>query len=119
VDTRRGEPELYIADRANGRLQIFSMDGQLRRMVYQGLRQPCCFYQHKGHLFIPDLNKVVTILDEEDRVAAMLGDGTKLTDDSAFKAPHALTVDSHGDLYVVEWVADARLRKFRHTPKAV
>lgn len=117
VDTRKGEPEIYVADRNNGRLQVFSTGGLLKRIVYEGLRNPCCFYEHQGMLFIPDLNKVVTILDPYDRPVAHLGDGTKLTDDSAFKAPHALTVDSRGDLYVVEWVPDARLRKFRHTPR--
>jgi len=35
-----------------------------------------------------------------------------------FIAPHALTVDSKGDLYVVEWVPQGRVRKFKHTPMA-
>jgi len=30
--------------------------------------------------------------------------------------PHALTVDSRGDLYVIEWVPFGRPRKFKHTP---
>ena len=33
-----------------------------------------------------------------------------------FATPHALTVDSRGDFYVVEWVPYGRVRKFRHTP---
>ena len=34
-------------------------------------------------------------------------------DPSKFDRPHALTVSSAGDLYVVEWVADGRVRRLR------
>ncbi|MGL5097890.1 MAG: twin-arginine translocation signal domain-containing protein, partial [Planctomycetia bacterium] len=33
-----------------------------------------------------------------------------------FQHPHALTVDSKGDLYVLEWVPYGRVRKFKRTP---
>jgi hypothetical protein len=117
VDTRKqkDEPEIYVADRNNNRIQVFDPRGSLKRMLYDGIRNPCCFYEHRGKLFVPDLDKVVTILDERDAVVAQLGDG-RLGGEHSFKTPHALTLDSHGDLYVVEWVPDARLRKFRHTP---
>ena len=29
-----------------------------------GVRNPCCFYQHNGHLYIPDLGARLTVLDE-------------------------------------------------------
>jgi hypothetical protein len=117
IDTRKSDPELYVADRNNSRLQVFALSGELKREVKEGIRQPCCFYQHKNVLFVPDLDKVVTILDKEDKVVAQLGDGRVVTDESAFQTPHALTVDSRGDFYCVEWVPDARLRKFRRAPE--
>jgi hypothetical protein len=87
------------------------------------VRNPCCFYQHKGNLFIPDLASRVTIIDREDKAVAQLGDGKdkkdKDTNPGLFAAPHALTVDSRGDLYVVEWVGFGRPRKFKHTPEKV
>jgi hypothetical protein len=56
-------------------------------------------------------------------VVAQLGDGKDVKDKDKrpelFAAPHALTVDSKGDLYVVEWLPYARVRKFRHTPQKV
>jgi hypothetical protein len=63
----------------------------------------------------------VTILDEHDKVVAHLGDGlelrTKKEDPGkhpeAFFTPHALVVDSEGDLYVIEWLPNGRPRKFR------
>jgi len=75
---------------------------------------------------IPDLAARVTIIDPDDKLAAHLGDGkdpdTKKdkpdnkTNPALFAAPHAMCVDSHGDLYVVEWVDFGRPRKFKHTP---
>jgi len=116
VDTRKAEPELYVADRNNARLQVLTLDGQHKRFLGEDVRQPCCFYTHKGKMYIPDLDHRVTVLDENDKPLAQLGDGRMGVTDATFEAPHALTVDSHGDLYVIEWRADSRVRKFKHTP---
>lgn len=123
VSTLNAEPEVYIADRANNRLEVFSLDLEYKRTV-PDMRNPCCFYQHAGHLYIPELGARVTIIDAQDKVVARLGDGTGI--DKAkieehpgkFAAPHALTVDSHGDLFVLEWLPYGRVRKFKHTPEA-
>ena len=50
-----------------------------------------------------------------------LGDGKGFEKEIAkhpdkFAFPHALTVDSHGDLYVIEWLPFGRPRKFTRTP---
>jgi len=121
VSTVKKEPEIYIADRANGRLEVFSLDLEYKRTVAD-MRAPCCFYQHQGQLYIPELGSRVTIIDADDKVVARLGDGAGLKKEDQpkspekFIAPHALTVDSKGDFYLVEWVADGRVRKFKHTP---
>ncbi len=113
------EPEIYIADRANGRLQVFDLELNHKRNVGD-VRNPCCFYQYKDNLYIPDLASRVTIIDKDDKLVAHLGDGkSKLdnrTNPAMFAAPHAMCVDSKGDLYVVEWVDFGRPRKFKHTP---
>jgi len=124
VDTRRSEPLIYIADRTNERIQVFTLDGEHVRFV-DGVRRPCCFYQYEDDLFIPDLRSRVTVMGIHDEVVTHLGDdsaGWEQLDwprnpaseynPAKFVAPHALTVDSHGDLYVIEWVPTARLRKF-------
>jgi sugar lactone lactonase YvrE len=117
VDTRKPEPELYVADRANHRIQVFDLEGHLKRNVEGDVRLPCCFYEFKGKMYVPDLDSRVTILDEHDQALAQLGDGKEVKNDANFIAPHALTVDSKGDLYVIEWLDYARVRKFKHTPK--
>ena len=89
------------------------------------LRNPCCFYQYDGHLYIPDLAARLTVIDAKDKVVAQLGDSLALrarrkdivraehpVRHSAF--PHALTLDSKGDIYVVEWSAEpGRARKLK------
>lgn len=119
VSTLRRDPEVYIADRANNRVEVFSPELEYKRTI-PDFRAPCCFYQHDGRLYVPELNRRVTVIDADDKVVARLGDGAGVpnpmaaaADPALFAAPHALTVSSAGDLYVVEWVADGRVRKLR------
>src|SRR5207245_554273 len=57
IDTRKGEPEVYVADRTNGRVQVFTLNGTLKRTIADGIvRNPCCFHPYKGKMFIPDLD---------------------------------------------------------------
>ncbi len=123
VSTLGSEPEVYIADRANARLQVFSLDLEYKRTIAGDfVRNPCCFYQHAGHLYVPDIASMVTVLDPKDQPVAVLGDGKGVKADPGpefadkFFRPHALCLDSKGALYVLEWVGWGRVRKFNHTP---
>lgn len=123
IDSRGPEPLVYVADRGNVRIQLFTLDGEHVRFVEGDLRYPCCFYEFEGDLYIPDLHSRLTILDERDRLIAHLGDGDHYTREGwpnrdpserrpdEFVSPHAACVDSRGDVYVVEWVPDGRLTK--------
>lgn len=120
VNTLKKEPELYIADRHNDRIEVFSLELEYKRTI-QGVRMPCCFYQHDGQLYIPELGARVTILDANDKVVAHLGDGVGVEKEigkhpDKFAYPHAMCVDSKGDFFILEWVGDGRVRKFKHTP---
>jgi len=124
VNTLKGEPEIFIADRHNDRLEVYSMELDYQRTLAGDVRNPCCFYQFKQQLFIPDLGARVTILDADGKLVTHLGDGREAdgktnkpdnkTNPAMFAAPHALCVDSRGDFYVLEWVDFGRPRKFRH-----
>lgn len=124
VNTLKATPEIYIADRANGRYEIYDLELNYKRTISGDfVRNPCCFYQHDGHIYVPDLGGLVAILDKDDNCVAKLGDG-KGADKAQFQAgnkdkfqtPHAMCVDSKGSLYVLEWVPYGRVRKFAHTP---
>ena len=100
------------------------MELEYKRTLAGDVRNPCCFYQHNGKLYVADLASRVTILDADGKLVAHLGDGREAdgktnkpdnkTNPALFAAPHAMCVDSHGDFYVVEWVDFGRPRKFRH-----
>lgn len=115
ISTLRKEPEVYIADRANNRIEVYSLELEYKRTI-PGVRLPCCFYQHDGLMYVPELGARVTILDADDKVVAHLGDGQGDKQASQkpekFATPHALTVSSTGDLYVIEWLPFGRPRKF-------
>ena len=123
VSTLKNEPEVYIADRHNDRLQVFDLELTHKRTLTGIVRNPCCFYQHQDKMFIPDLASRVTILDPDDKVIAHLGDGKEAdgktnkadntTNPALFATPHAMTVDSQGNFYTVEWVNFGRPRKFK------
>jgi peptidylamidoglycolate lyase len=120
VSTLKKEPEIYIADRANNRLEVYSLELEFKRSI-PDVRLPCCFYQHDGQLFVPELGARVTILDATDKIVARLGDGQGVEKEIAkhpdkFAFPHAMCVDSRGDFFIVEWVGDGRVRKFKRTP---
>ncbi len=119
ISTLKKEPELYVADRANNRVEIYSLEQEYKRTL-PDFRLPCCFYQHEGQLYVPELGSRVTILDADDKIVARLGDGKDVKDvkdrPELFGAPHALTVASNGDLYVIEWLPYGRPRKLRPTP---
>jgi DNA-binding beta-propeller fold protein YncE len=121
ISTLKKEPEVYIADRANNRIEVYSLELDYKRTL-PDFRLPCCFYQHAGHLYVPELGGRVSIIDSDDKTVARLGDiagtdpKTIREHPAKFATPHALTVDGRGDLYIVEWLDYGRPRKFRHTP---
>jgi len=124
VDTRGSEPLLYVADRKNHRIQIFTLDGEHVRFVTEDIDFPCCFYQYGDELYIPDLHSRVTILDRNDRLITHLGEDPEAWKTKGwpnlpasewkpdrFISPHAVCVDSRGDVYVAEWIAAGRVTK--------
>ena len=126
INTLKGEPEVYIADRANSRYEVFDLELNYKRTISGDfVRNPCCFYQAHGHLYVPDLGSLVVILDKDDQCVAKLGDGRapgvkkeefQTGNKDKFTTPHAMCVDSKGSLYILEWVPYGRVRKFTHTP---
>ena len=115
VDTRKREPELYVADRSNQRIQILTLEGKFKRAISGPVSLPNGFAEHRGNLFVADLDQRVAILDRNDRLVAHLGGASSKPagEGIAFSAPHAACVDSRGDLYVIEWAESAQVKKFR------
>jgi hypothetical protein len=125
-DTREPEnPTIVVADRANVRLQWFTLDGKLINIVTDELRHPCHFSQRGTDLLIPDLKGRVTIFDKDNKLITHLGDnpnqkqwannGVKQQDltPGVFCTPHGATWDHMGNAYIVEWLPYGRVTKLK------
>ncbi|MBS0260829.1 MAG: twin-arginine translocation signal domain-containing protein [Planctomycetes bacterium] len=134
LDNRPGrEPALVVADRANHRLQYFTLDGK-----HIGFNTEVSFPAHfdirGSELLIPDLHARVSIFDQDNRPIVHLGydpEWTKLVleqdEKQAFKMrtqparwepgrfihPHDACFDQEGNIYVVEWVPTGRVTKLK------
>lgn len=131
LDNRPGrEVSLVVADRANARLQYFTLDGKPLGLV-KDVSFPAHFDIRGGELLVPDLHARVTIFDKDNKVLTHLGydpEWTKqaLADNFAmrkdpkqwvagrFVHPHDACYDKDGNIFVVEWVLTGRVTKLRH-----
>lgn len=120
LDTRTTPNRLIVADRENGRLQLFSLDGALLEVVQGMLRRPCGAAVRGDVVAVPDLAGRVTLLGRNNELLAQLGDqpdegkrannGVPRADwlDGQFVSPHGIAWGPNGDLYVQDWVAQGR-----------
>ncbi len=120
IDDRLGREEVLVADRANNRLQYFSLDGEHLRFA-DNVTLPCHFDIFRdGTLLVPDLAARVTLLDKNNDLLVHMGVGA---DDyrqrrtmsrehfppGRFVCPHGACFDSEGNIFVVEWVEIGRV----------
>lgn len=124
VDTRQKTPVLMVADRANKRIQTFTLDGKHLAFI-DGTQAPCHFSERKGDIVVPDLWARVTLLDRDNKVIAQLGDAgvdswkpiragaREAFPVGKFVCPHGACFDHEGNIFVVEWVEVGRVTKLR------
>lgn len=111
---------VYIADRENSRIQLFTSNG-IYRGEWTDLARPCqvCI-DRAGWVYVAELGYRagrwpgtggpqpgqtggrVSIFDREGKLHTRWGGGEKPCDPGDFFAPHGIWVDSRGDLYVSE-----------------
>lgn len=129
VDTRGQTPLVLVTDRANHRLQWFSLDGKhvrtLDGVAGDLLRLPATLHQRGTDLVIGDLAGRLTILDRNNQLVTHLGDNvdpkkratnrvpTEEWLDGQFIAPHGVCWDKQGNLYIEEWMAVGRIVKLK------
>jgi DNA-binding beta-propeller fold protein YncE len=138
VDHRHGGSELYVADRANGRVQVYDMEGGfLRSFGSDFLTTPSGFVTHGDLLVIAELRARLTVCDINDQLVCYLGDNeqvcsvegwpnnqdevgrivpTSLLEPGKFNSPHGMAVDADGNLYVAEWLIGGRFTRLAKLP---
>jgi hypothetical protein len=129
IDRRGKEPLVLVTDRANHRLQWFTLAGKHVK-TFDGtendlLRLPSALSIRDKEIAIGDLAGRVTILDKENKPVAQLGDSgdpkKRATNrippdqwvDGQFIAPHGVSWDRKGNLYVSEWMLAGRVVKLK------
>lgn len=124
IDDRGAEPLVVVADRANARLQWFTLAGEHRR-TQDGFLLPANLDVRGDVLLVPDLVGRVTLLGKDNEVICHLGDDSARmqadkvgirNDESLwlpgkFVHPHDACFDAEGNIYVTEWVATGRVSK--------
>ena len=98
-----GRGRVLVADRENGRIQIFTQDGEFIE-AWTGVQVPQDMaIDGDGNLFMADGDHMVTIWDLDGNLLAEWGreDG-RSNDAGLFMVPHGIAVDSRGVLYVGE-----------------
>jgi hypothetical protein len=124
VDARPGrEPSLVVADRANARLQYFTLDGKHLGFVNEVLF-PAHFDIRGEILLVPDLHARLSLFDKDNKAIVHLGDDPAwITEvkklqirsdpskwvDGKFVHPHDACFDRDGNIYVAEWVSTGRV----------
>ncbi len=128
LDNRPGRaPQIVVADRANARLQYFTLDGQFVSLLENTVSFPAHFDIRGDELLVPDLHARLTILDKHNRVIVHLGYDPEWTktvldqfqvrvNESLWQAgrfihPHDACYDRAGNIYCVEWVPKGRVTK--------
>ncbi|MBI3854950.1 MAG: hypothetical protein HY293_04585 [Planctomycetes bacterium] len=125
IDLRGKDPLVVVADRANGRLQWFTLDGKFVTETKEGMRNPCTLNFFGDDIIVPDLQGRITILGKDNKLIAHLGENSEKAligknpvppekwKDGEFTAPHGACWDSKGDLYVEDWNATGRINKMK------
>jgi DNA-binding beta-propeller fold protein YncE len=102
------DDRVFVADRENNRIQIFSPEGDYLAQ-WGGFARPCDIYIDQDQaVFVPELDGFMSILSID---GALLSRWSGPTDAGA----HAIWVDSHGDLYINQNLEGQRLLKYRRS----
>ncbi|MEM1443386.1 MAG: hypothetical protein AAGF67_13650, partial [Verrucomicrobiota bacterium] len=129
IDSRGEEKLVVVADRANKRLQWFTLEGEHRKTL-DGFILPANIDQFGDTLLVPDLSARITLLDKDDNLIhlgedpnwrkvvtadrnALRKGPTENWVPGKFIHPHDACFDANGDIFVAEWVATGRVSKLQ------
>ncbi len=125
VDLRYEEPRLLVCDRENRRLFHTTLEGEWIGEYATNLRRPCAVSILGDYCAVAELEARVTIIDKNGAPVAFLGDNPNRKQwanfrversemaPNIFTAPHGLSFDKDGNLYVEDWNKTGRITKLR------
>jgi DNA-binding beta-propeller fold protein YncE len=95
---------VWIPDRENSRIQIFNSKGEFVTQWTDLIRPTDLCIDKEDVVYVSELPRRVSIFTMEGELLARWGNEGHDLNDPLFMAPHAIAIDSHGDLYVGEVV---------------
>lgn len=96
------QERVWIADQENHRIQIFNAKGEFLDQ-WTGFKRPnCIFIDDEAVVYISELGRRVSIFTIDGKLLARWGSEGEERATGLFLGPHAIVVDSRGDLYVGE-----------------
>lgn len=102
---------VYVLDRENNRVQVFTTDGEFVDMWVDMERPTDMYVDGDGVAYISELEDHVSIRDLDGNEIGRFG-SERSHAPGKFWGPHAIWVDSQGDLYVAEVLEGQRVQKF-------
>jgi len=93
---------VWVVDRENHRIQIFREDGKFLTQWTDLFRPTDLCIDKDGIVYVTELCRRVSIFAPDGKLLARWGNEAHPADQPLFVAPHAIVVDSRGDLYVGE-----------------
>ncbi|MGA2024318.1 MAG: hypothetical protein ABSH23_06120 [Steroidobacteraceae bacterium] len=112
---------VYVADRHNRRVQLFTTDGRYLRQFFVNRAGPSPDSvsalalspdRDQRLLYMADFGNSHVILADRRSLAILTQFGQRGTEPGDFQGIHQLAVDSHGTLYTAEVAPGARVQKF-------
>ena len=141
IDYRKSNPELYIADRANRRIQVYDLEGSfIRSFGSEVLNSPSAFAIDNSYMIVAELRARLAVFDIEDTFITYIGENesisrvernspedvpgwpnniddkgntirSKILETGKFNSPHGIATDKLGNIYSGEWLIGGRYTK--------
>lgn len=124
IDPRFKPNRLICTDRKKGRLIHMNLDGAIVGEYVVGLRRPSSIDFYHDIAAVAEISGRVSLIDKTGKIVSTLGTNdikeeinTNKTApekwrDGVFTAPHGITYDHEGNLFVTEWNKYGRILKF-------
>ncbi len=96
------QDRLWVTDRENHRIQIFDTQGRFLNQWQDIMRPQDLIIDDDGVVYVTDSGLRVLIFSPDGKLITHWGTEEEDIDKALFLAPHAIAMDSRGDLYVGE-----------------